>query len=403
MNIPQLKTSQEWAAEASAFLARHTRNDSFDYKAQSTFNSMMEMAKLGNQQRYAEMFPKDSAEEASHRRWAGYDAATRAFFSRTKAREPMTSASGTIYESNDNSGRLLLGTQRSYAGLDTSTSGDAGGFNVPFSFLESVITRAKAYDGLLDAARYIYTDSGAPLNIPTGDDTSQDAVIINEASPVQQGPNPIFGNVAFGSCPLWSTAQLLTSWSLTQDSPVLADFLSFAFGRRIARGFGKACLTTLLSGVDVGKSTASPTAVTVDELIDLASALDAEYWARASWLMNLKTYLALRKLQSTNHYFIGENAALTDSGRPTLLQRPIYICPNLDDLGPGKTPILLGALDHVVIRAVNRQQEIFRYDQLFFTSHTSIGWQGFWRLDSAFVKAGTTSDKPVVSLRMPLS
>jgi HK97 family phage major capsid protein len=403
MNIPQLKTSQEWAAEASAFLARHTRNDSFDYKAQNTFNSMMAMAKIGNQQRYAETFPKATAEEASHHRWVGYDSATRAFFSRTKAREPMTSASGTIYESNNNSGKLQLGTQRSYSGLDTGTSGDAGGYSVPISFFDEVIARAKAYDGLLDAARWIYTDSGAPLNIPSGDDTSQDAVILNEGSAISEGPNPIFSNVAFGSCPLWSTAQLLTSFALNQDSPVLADFLSFAFGRRIARGFGKACLTTLLSGVDVGKSTASPTAVTVDELIDLASALDAEYWARASWLMNLKTYLALRKLQSTNDYYIAENAAPTESGRPTLLQRPIFICPNMDDLGAGKVPVVLGALDHVVVRAVNRQQEIFRYDQLFFTSHTSIGWQGFWRLDSAFVKAGTTSDKPIVSLRMPLS
>jgi HK97 family phage major capsid protein len=403
MNIPQLKTSQEWAAEASAFLARHTRNDSFDYKAQSTFDSMMQMAKLGNERRYTEMFPKDTAEEASRRRWAGYDAATCAFFSRTKAREPMTSASGTIYESNHNSGKLLLGTQRSYSGLDTSTSGDAGGFNVPISFFDEVIARAKAYDGLLDAARWIYTDSGAPLNIPTGDDTSADAVVLTEGSAISQGPNPIFSNVAFGSCPLWTTNQLLTSWALTQDSPVLADFLSFAFGRRIARGFGKACLTTLLSGVDVGKSTASPTAVTVDELIDLAAALDAEYFERSSWLMNLKTYLALRKLQSTNHYYIAENAGPTESGRPTLLQRPIFICPNMDDLGAGKVPVVLGALDHVVVRGVNLQQEIFRYDQLFVASNMSIAWQGFWRLDSAFVKAGTTSDKPVVSLRMPLS
>lgn len=403
MDIPGLKTSQQWTDEASAFLARHMKNDSFDYKAQNTFNSMMEMAKLGNQQRYAELFPNDTAEEASRRRWSGYDGATRAFFSRTQAREAMVSASGTVYESYDSSGKLLLGTQRSYSGLNTSTSGDAAGYTVPISFFDEVIVRAKAYDGLLDAARWIYTDSGAPLNVPTGDDTSQDAVILNEGSAISQGPNPIFGNVGFGSCPLWTTAQLLTSWSLTQDSPVLADFLAYAFGRRIARGFGKACLTTLLAGADVGKSTASPTAVTIDELIDLAAALDAEYWARSSWLMNLKTYLALRKLQSTNHYFIAENAALTDSGRPTLLQRPIYICPNLDDLGAGKFPILLGALDHVVIRAVNRQQEIFRYDQLFFASNTSVGWQGFWRLDSAFVKAGTTSDKPIVSLRMPLS
>src|SRR5262249_29650638 len=172
---------------------------------------------------------------------------TRAFFSRTQSHETMVSESGSVYESNDSSGKLLLGTQRSYSGLDTSTSGDAGGYNVPISFFDEVITRAKAYDGLLDAARWIYTDSGAPLNVPTGDDTSQDAAILNEGSPISQGTNPIFSNVAFGNCPLWSTNQLLTSWALTQDSPVLADFLAGAFGRRIARGAGKAFLTTLLS------------------------------------------------------------------------------------------------------------------------------------------------------------
>jgi HK97 family phage major capsid protein len=180
MNIQGLKTSQEWAAEASAFLARHMRNDSFDFKSQNTFNSMMEMAKLGNERRYTGMFPKDTAEEASRRRWVGYDAATRAFFSRTQARERMVSTSGTIYESHDTAGKLLLGTQRSYAGLDTGTSGDGAGYTVPISFFDEVIARAKAYDGLLDAARWIYTDSGAPLNIPTGDDVSQDAVILNE-------------------------------------------------------------------------------------------------------------------------------------------------------------------------------------------------------------------------------
>jgi HK97 family phage major capsid protein len=400
MPTTQLRTKQDLFDEMSRLVA----TENFNMSRRDQFDRVKLLFDIVNEDRLAERFPKDAAERASRRRWAGYDAATRAFFSRTQVRNAVISETGTIYEMpTETFAKLTYGTQRSYAGLDTSTSGDAGGYTVPIGFLDEVISRAKSYDGLLDAARWIYTDSGNPLDVPTGDDTSQDAVILNESQPISQGPNPIFSTVAFGSCPLWTTSQLLTSLALTQDSPVLADFLARAFGRRISRGFGKACLTTLLAGVDVGKSTASPTAVTADELIDLAASIDAEYFERSSWLMSLATYLAIRKLQTSNHYFVSENAALTDSGRPTLLQRPIYICPNLDDLGGGKRPILFGAMDHVLIRAVNRQQEVFRYDQSFLPTLMSIGWQAFWRLDSAFVKAGTTSDKPIVSLYMPLS
>jgi HK97 family phage major capsid protein len=180
----------------------------------------------------------------------------------------------------------------------------------------------------------------------------------------------------------------------------LADFLARAFARRIARGAGKAFLTTLLTAADVGGTTTSPTAITIDELIDLQGAIDAEYWAQSSWLMNLKSWLTIRKLQSTNHYYVAENAESTDSGRPVFLNRPVYICPNLADLQASSKPIVFGDLNRFIVRAVNRQQEIFRHDQLFLASKSSIGWQAFWRMDGAFVKAGGSSDKPIVALQM---
>src|SRR5262249_21035408 len=126
-----------------------------------------------------------------------------------------------------------------------------------------------------------------------------------------------------------------------------------------------------------------------------------EYWARSSWLMNLKTWLAVRKLQSTNHYYVAENSESTHTGRPVFLNRPVYICPNLADFNQASAkPIVFGDLNRFIVRAVNRQQEIFRYDQLFFASHSSIGWKGYWRLDGKFVKAGTTSDQLIVVLQM---
>jgi hypothetical protein len=64
---------------------------------------------------------------------------------------------------------------------------------------------------------------------------------------------------------------------LTQDSPLLADFLANAFSRRIAPGTGKAVLTTLPAGVDAGGTTASPTALAMDELIDLQGTIHAHF------------------------------------------------------------------------------------------------------------------------------
>jgi len=46
---------------------------------------------------------------------------------------------------------------RSYVALDTSTSGDAGGYSAPIMFWAEVIHQMKQYDQLFDACRWITT------------------------------------------------------------------------------------------------------------------------------------------------------------------------------------------------------------------------------------------------------
>ena len=60
---------------------------------------------------------------------------------------------------------------RTYSGLSTSTSGDAGGYTVPISFQREFETALKAVCQLRANARILATPSGNLLDWPTMDDT----------------------------------------------------------------------------------------------------------------------------------------------------------------------------------------------------------------------------------------
>ena len=232
------------------------------------------------------------------------------------------------------------------------------------------------------------------------DDTSNVAAKVVENTGVTEGPNPTFAQLQFGVCPLWSTGRILASLQLTQDSPVLFDYLTAEFARRFARGLGASFITTLLAGVD-SFSAASASGITPDDLLGLMGAVDAAYAMRGGWLMNWSTWLSVKKLRTSDHYFATEVTGVDDSGHYTLLQRPVCICPSLDNLGIGKKPILYGDLQRFVARSVNATQTVNKYIEAFMANH-QLGFEGIWRVDSALAKASAT-DAPIKALYMPLS
>lgn len=79
-----------------------------------------------------------------------------------------------------------------------------------------------------------------------------------------------------------------------------------------------------------------------DLLIDVMYDLPAGYRGRASWLMNSKTLAAARKWKDgTTGVYLWQPAYA--AGQPeTILGRPVIECPDMDDVGSGKTPIVFG-------------------------------------------------------------
>jgi HK97 family phage major capsid protein len=264
-----------------------------------------------------------------------------------------------------------------------------------------VVAQLKQIDDLFLACRWINTSTGSSLDVPLADDTANDAAVIVENDAIDDGPNMQFAQLQFGKAPTWSTGRLRLSLQLAQDSPVLvADYLAIAFAQRFQRGISAQFITSLLTDADTFTSSSTST-VTPDDLFGLMGSLDAAYAKRAGWLMNFSSWLAIRKITTSNHYFVGNNSYVDAEGRPYLLERPVFICPSLDNFGAGKKPILFGDLQRFVARSVGSEQVVNKYTELYMTNY-QLGFEGVWRVEGKLAKCSAT-DAPIKALRMPLS
>lgn len=89
-----------------------------------------------------------------------------------------------------------------------------GGYTVPTGFLPELIRAMKDYSGIAQAARFLDTESGNVLYIPTEDDTSTEANLIAEAAAIT------VQDLTYGQKQLDAykyATQMKISWELMQD------------------------------------------------------------------------------------------------------------------------------------------------------------------------------------------
>ena len=421
MPSPALRTAEDWIAEAANVLAS-TDSRTFNLQAQSRVEACLRMSELaragkgpdsfGKKRGYADIAERAIRRNAELRR----DPAANAFFSGKNVDKTLVSDFGTRLSQQPFSvqGRavgevcqmqnlnLAPTEQRTYTALNETTS-SAGGNSVPIDFWSEVIQQMRLVDELFVAARWITVASGRPLDIPLADDSedSNIAKVVSENAAWSGDPvNPTFAQLAFGNASLWSTGRILVSLQLLQDSPVIYDFLTTTFARRFARGMGASFISTLLSGLPTFNA-AGAGAITPEDLFGLMEAVDPAYSVMGGWLLNWSSWLAIRKLKSTSRYFVGEIARRDADGRLTLLDRPVYICPSLANIGAGNVSVLFGSLKRFVVRSVFSEQTINRYSEVFMPNH-QVGFEGTWRVDASLATASNT-DAPIIGLRNPLS
>jgi HK97 family phage major capsid protein len=286
---------------------------------------------------------------------------------------------------------------RTYTGLNIGT-GSQGEFTVPTGFQKELETKMKAFGGMLQVARILNTSTGAPIQWPTADDTTNKGRWLAEAAAVTQ-TNATFGQITIGAN-LASTDQVLVSLQLLQDSAfdfqgLLSDEFGIRAGRLTNDAYTVGTGTTQPSGVigaagnsvnavgDPQTGNTNDNSVGVDDLTNVQFAVDAAYRKNGTYMFNDSTFQAIRKLKNS----LGQplwQVSLSQGVDDTLLGKPYVVNYSMASIGSGNKSVIFGDFSKYVIRNIGGIT-MFRFNEAFMSNH-QIGFQAFLRTDGQCIQ-----------------
>lgn len=264
-----------------------------------------------------------------------------------------------------------------------------GGYLVPDEYEKHLVEALEEENIFRRLAHVINTDSGE-RKIPVVASKGS-ANWIDEEGPYEDSDDK-FSQVTIGSHKLGTTIKV--SEELLRDSVFdLEDYISTEFARRIASreeesffngdGNGKPLgILAETGGAEVGITTASATAITADEIMDLYHELKAPYRNKAVWVMNDATIKALRKLKDNNGQYLWQNSLTADAPH-TLLGRPVFTSAYMPTIEAGAKAIAFGNFKYYWI--ADRQGRSFKRLNELYAKTGQIGFVGSQRVDGKLI------------------
>ena len=134
-------------------------------------------------------------------------------------------------------------------------------------------------------------------------------------------------------------------------------------------------LSTLTNKVE----TATATAITADEIIDLHDAIKDDFQNGAIWIMSSKTRTALRKLKDAEGRYLLNDDISSPFGT-TLLGKPVYCSDNMPEIGAGNTAIYYGNMKGLATK-FNEEVSVQVLREKFADEH-AVGVIGWFEFDS---------------------
>jgi len=262
------------------------------------------------------------------------------------------------------------------------TVGDNGAV-IPSSIANKIISKVYDISPIYQlATRY---NVGGTLSIPYYDESSQ---AINMAYATEftdlESTSGKFASIELKGF----LAGVLTkiSKSLINNSQFdIVNFVIDKMAEAIARWIEKELLVGTsgkiegLSTVTQKVETASATAITADELIDLQEAIPDVYQAGAIWIMNKATRTAIRKLKDNDGNYILNKDATARWGY-TLFGKDVYTSDNMPGMEAGKTAIYYGDMSGLAVK-LSEEMNIEVLREKFLTQH-AVGVVGWLEMDS---------------------
>lgn len=284
------------------------------------------------------------------------------------------------------------------AGMSTGTPAE-GGYTVAQEYYRELTKAMKAEGGIRSVSRIIQTGTGAKMNFPAADATSEEGEIVGENQAVTLGETT-FGNKTLDAFK-YSSKKIALPFELLQDSMFdlegyIKELLAVRIGRITNKHFTVGTGSNQPQGIvpasAAGKvGAAGQTAsVTYDDLIDLEHSVDPAYRGNAVYLMHDMTVKALRKIVDANKrpIFVPGYEVGSPGGEPDrLLGRPIHISQEMPTMAANAKSILFGDFSKYLIREV-MDLTLFRMADSNFILNGQIGFVAFNRQGGGLIDVG---------------
>ena len=248
----------------------------------------------------------------------------------------------------------------------TAGTTTAGGFTVPTELqailIRSMVAWGPMYDD--DLCTTLTTTSGNPLPMPTIDDTAKTVSVTAEGVALADtgGKDAVFGQKQLDAFS-FNTEWLRVSYELANDSVFameqqLGDLLGERLGRRanleLTTGTGSGAPNGIVTAAALGKTAASASAITWDEVMDLEHSVDPAYRAgpKVRYMFHDTTLLALRKLKDGQGNYLWQ-AGDVKGGIPAMFNNRLYsINQAMAVLGATNRVMLFGDFGKYFVRKV---------------------------------------------------
>lgn len=274
------------------------------------------------------------------------------------------------------------------------STGSLGGYNVPTVLVERIEKALLYFNPLREYAQVLRTESGEPMTMPTNDDTGTKGVLLAEDGALTVADTS-FGQISLGAYTMSSKA-LKVSWQLLDDNAVdletyIGDLLGERLGRimadYVATGTGSSQPTGIAAST-AGKTTASATAITSAEILDLIHSVDIAYRQDPSCalVMHDSVWLYVRKLVDSNGQPLFQESYRIP-GEIRIHGFPLVISNSLNSaITTGLKTMVFGAMNKFLIRDVANIR-IQRLDELY-AANGAVGFTAWARTDSKILASG---------------
>lgn len=257
----------------------------------------------------------------------------------------------------------------------------SGGYLVPQDFQVTFVEHRARRVPLRAYATVIQTTGDAPIPVPNEDG---EAYWLSENQAYEES-DETFSTVTLGAHKLGRLQKV--SEELIRDSGIPIDkLLARLFGKKFAvreeaaffAGTGVGQPTGFLENAEIGKTTASNSVLTADEIFDTFYSVDADFALSATWFGHPTTLAEIRKLKDGSGAYLWEPSVAAGQP-PTLLGRPIVACSSMPTIAASAKVLAVGDFSYYWIgdRGLPYFQPLFER----YADQGQIGFRMYLRTD----------------------